>query len=250
MTAADTSQESGWRDGLLALADGSVFEGEVLGFDSEVDEAGRAEVASAALPAAGPLPAAGEVVFNTVMTGYQEVLTDPSYAGQIIAFTYPHIGNYGVAPDDNQSCRPFCRGLIVRELTERPSNWRAVETLSAFLRRHGLKAIAGVDTRRLTRQNPRRRRRPRRLRACRQSAGFVRRGGPGSGGSGRTTDRRTRPGGRGDLLEPLPVRRGPVRCGGVRLRDQEQYLAQPGRSGERDSGAGQHYRGRSAQHAS
>jgi carbamoyl-phosphate synthase small subunit len=152
MTAADTSQESGWRDGLLALADGSVFEGEVLGFDSEVDEAGGAEAASAALPAAGPLPAAGEVVFNTVMTGYQEVLTDPSYAGQIIAFTYPHIGNYGVAPDDNESRRPFCRGLIVRELTGRPSNWRAVETLSAFLRRHGLKAIAGVDTRRLTRQ--------------------------------------------------------------------------------------------------
>ncbi len=244
MTAADTSKESGWRDGLLVLADGSVFEGEVLGFDSEVDEAGQAEVASAALPAAG------EVVFNTVMTGYQEVLTDPSYAGQIIAFTYPHIGNYGVAPDDNESRRPFCRGLIVRELTERPSNWRAVETLSDFLRRHGLKAIAGVDTRRLTRQIPRRRRRPRRLRARRWSAGLVRRGGPGCGRSGRTTDGRTRPGGRGDLLEPLPVRRGTIRRGGVRLRDQEQYLAQPGRGGERDGGAGQHYRGRSAQSAS
>jgi carbamoyl-phosphate synthase small subunit len=86
------------------------------------------------------------------MAGYQEVLTDPSYAGQIIAFTYPHIGNYGAAPDDDESRRPFCRGLIVRELTGRPSNWRAAEGLPAFLQRHGLPAIAGIDTRRLTRQ--------------------------------------------------------------------------------------------------
>ena len=98
------------------------------------------------------MPAAGEVVFNTVMTGYQEVLTDPSYAGQMIAFTYPHIGNYGVAPDDDESRRPFCRGLIVRELTGTPSNWRAVEPLAAFLGRHQLKAVSGVDTRRLTRR--------------------------------------------------------------------------------------------------
>ncbi len=128
-----------WRDGLLALADGSVFEGEVLGFDL-----------NGSSPPAGP--AGGEVVFNTVMTGYQEVLTDPSYAGQTIVFTYPHIGNYGVAPDDDESRRPFCRGLIVRELTARPSNWRAVEPLAGFLSRHGLKAMAGADTRRLTRQ--------------------------------------------------------------------------------------------------
>jgi carbamoyl-phosphate synthase small subunit len=139
MTAAATWEESEWRDGLLALADGSLFEGEVLGFDAGTD-------------GPGAQPAGGEVVFNTVMTGYQEVLTDPSYAGQIIAFTYPHIGNYGVTPDDNESRRPFCRGLIVRELTGRPSNWRAVETLSAFLGRHGVKAMAGVDTRRLTRR--------------------------------------------------------------------------------------------------
>ncbi len=85
------------------------------------------------------------------MTGYQEVLTDPSYAGQVIVFTYPHIGNYGVAPDDDESAKPFCRGVIVRELTDRPSNWRAAETLAAFLHRHHLPAIAGVDTRRLTR---------------------------------------------------------------------------------------------------
>ena len=86
------------------------------------------------------------------MTGYQEVLTDPSYAGQMIAFTYPHIGNYGVAPDDDESRRPFCRGVIVRELTGRPSNWRAVEPLAGFLGRHGLQVISGVDTRRLTRE--------------------------------------------------------------------------------------------------
>jgi carbamoyl-phosphate synthase small subunit len=132
-----TVPEMAWREGLLALADGSVFEGEVLGFD--------------ALERGTPA-AAGEVVFNTVMTGYQEVLTDPSYAGQMIAFTYPHIGNYGVAPDDYESRRPFCRGVIVRELTGRPSNWRAVEPLAGFLRRHGLQVISGVDTRRLTRQ--------------------------------------------------------------------------------------------------
>jgi carbamoyl-phosphate synthase small subunit len=131
----ETWRPETWRDGLLVLADGSVFEGEVLDF------AGAPSV-----------PATGEVVFNTVMTGYQEVLTDPSYAGQVIAFTYPHIGNYGVAPGDDESRRPFCRGVIVRELTGRPSNWRAAETLAAFLRRHGLRLIAGVDTRRLTRQ--------------------------------------------------------------------------------------------------
>ena len=127
--------EGVWRDGLLALSDGSLFEGEVLGFGED-----------------SPGPAAGEVVFNTVMTGYQEVLTDPSYAGQMIAFTYPHIGNYGVAPDDDESRRPFCRGVVVRELTGQPSNWRSVETLAGFLTRHGLQVVAGVDTRRLTRQ--------------------------------------------------------------------------------------------------
>jgi carbamoyl-phosphate synthase small subunit len=135
---APVAPEAGWREGLLALADGSAFEGEVLGFDLD----GGKQTS----------PAAGEVVFNTVMTGYQEVLTDPSYAGQMIAFTYPHIGNYGVAPDDDESRRPFCRGLVVRELTARPSNWRAVEPLAGFLHRHGLKAVAGVDTRRLTRR--------------------------------------------------------------------------------------------------
>ena len=68
----------------------------------------------------------GELVFNTVLSGYQEVVTDPSYAGQVVAFTYPHIGNYGVSPLDDEASRPFCRGVVVRDLTERPSSWRAV----------------------------------------------------------------------------------------------------------------------------
>ncbi len=94
------------KEALLVLADGTVFEGEAIG----------------AAPEGGV--ATGEVVFNTVLAGYQEVITDPSYAGQVIAFTYPHIGNYGVNPLDAESRRPFCRGVIVRELTRRPSNWR------------------------------------------------------------------------------------------------------------------------------
>src|SRR5690606_28832537 len=94
---------------------------------------------------------AGEVVFNTVLTGYQEVVTDPSYAGQIITFTYPHIGNYGVTPADDESRHPFCRGVVVRDLARRASNWRATRTLAAFLEEHRVPAISGVDTRRLTR---------------------------------------------------------------------------------------------------
>jgi carbamoyl-phosphate synthase small subunit len=118
---------------LLVLADGTVFEGEA---------AGR-------LPAGGV--AAGELVFNTVMAGYQEVITDPSYAGQVVAFTYPHIGNYGTAPADDQSRRPWCRGVVVRDLAPQPSSWRSAEALDDYLRRLGVPAIAGVDTRRLTR---------------------------------------------------------------------------------------------------
>ena len=84
------------REAALVLADGSVFEGEAIGAESVTGIS------------------AGEVVFNTVLSGYQEVITDPSYAGQIISFTYPHIGNYGVTSLDNESSRPFCRGVIVR----------------------------------------------------------------------------------------------------------------------------------------
>ena len=120
-------------DALLVLADGTVFEGEAVG----------------ALPPGGATT--GEAVFNTVMSGYQEVITDPSYAGQVIAFTYPHIGNYGVTPDDDESARPFCRGVVVRDLARRPSNWRSIETLDGFLARHEVAGISAVDTRRLTR---------------------------------------------------------------------------------------------------
>jgi carbamoyl-phosphate synthase small subunit len=120
-------------DALLVLSDGAAFEGEAVGH----------------LPEDGV--AAGEVVFNTALSGYQEVLTDPSYAGQMITFTYPHIGNYGVNPDDVESRRPFCSGVLVRDLARRPSNWRATESLDAFLRRHHVPGIAGLDTRRLTR---------------------------------------------------------------------------------------------------
>jgi carbamoyl-phosphate synthase small subunit len=90
-------------------------------------------------------------VFNTVLSGYQEVISDPSYAGQIITFTAAHIGNYGVNDDDDEGRRPFCRGVIVRDLARRRSNWRASDDLDAYLRRHGVPGIAGVDTRRLTR---------------------------------------------------------------------------------------------------
>ncbi|HEV3225767.1 MAG TPA: glutamine-hydrolyzing carbamoyl-phosphate synthase small subunit [Acidimicrobiales bacterium] len=121
------------REAALVLADGTTFEGEAIGAD---------------VPGG---VSAGEVVFNTVLTGYQEVITDPSYAGQIITFTYPHIGNYGVNDHDRESRAPFCRGVIVRDLARRRSNWRSEGDLDAFLRDHGVAGIAGVDTRRLTR---------------------------------------------------------------------------------------------------
>jgi carbamoyl-phosphate synthase small subunit len=118
----------------LVLADGSVFEGEAAGWRHP-----------------GGITT-GEVVFNTVLAGYQEVLTDPSYAGQIVTFTYPHIGNYGVTDDDHESARPRCRGMIVRDLTTRPSNWRSGGSLADWLVHHEVPAIVGVDTRRLTRR--------------------------------------------------------------------------------------------------
>lgn len=117
----------------LVLADGSIFEGELVGAE----------------PSGGI--ASGEVVFNTAMSGYQEILTDPSYAGQIITFTYPHIGNYGVNKADYESRGTFARGVVLRSLARRHSNWRAEDHLEAFLTNHGLSAIGGIDTRRLTR---------------------------------------------------------------------------------------------------
>jgi carbamoyl-phosphate synthase small subunit len=116
---------------LLVTADGAVFAGEEAGASFPV--------------------ATGELVFNTAMSGYQEIITDPSYAGQVIAFTCTHIGNYGTNLEDDESARPHCQGVVVRDLTTVPSNWRSTEGLEAFLLRHGIPAITGVDTRRLTR---------------------------------------------------------------------------------------------------
>jgi carbamoyl-phosphate synthase small subunit len=95
--------------------------------------------------------ATGELVFNTAMSGYQEVITDPSYAGQVISFTSTHIGNYGTNAADDEALAPHCRGIVVCDLADVPSNWRATEGLEPFLRRHGVPAMTGVDTRRLTR---------------------------------------------------------------------------------------------------
>ncbi len=117
----------------LVLVDGTTFEGEAIGAEPTTGIAG------------------GEVVFNTVLAGYQEVITDPSYAGQVITFTAPHIGNYGVNLDDFEARRPFCRGVIVRELARRRSNQRSAADLDNLLRRYGVPGIAGIDTRRLTR---------------------------------------------------------------------------------------------------
>ena len=116
---------------ILALADGTVFEGYSFGAEGET---------------------AGEVVFNTSMTGYQEILTDPSYKGQIVTMTYPHIGNYGVNEADAESSRPHLSGLIVKELSQYPSNWRSQKSLDAYLRDCGIAGIQGIDTRALTRR--------------------------------------------------------------------------------------------------
>lgn len=115
---------------VLALEDGTLFEGEGFGAIGEV---------------------IGEIVFNTGMTGYQEVLTDPSYCGQVVIMTYPLIGNYGVNIDDIESSKPQVKGFIVREQCETPSNWRSIETLNDYLKRHNIIGIQGVDTRALTR---------------------------------------------------------------------------------------------------
>ncbi|WP_426699629.1 glutamine-hydrolyzing carbamoyl-phosphate synthase small subunit [Rhodanobacter sp. Col0626] len=115
---------------LLALEDGSVFHGRAAGASGDT---------------------VGEVVFNTAMTGYQEILTDPSYARQIVTLTYPHIGNTGVNAEDVESTAVHAAGLIVRDVPRRASNWRSTESLPDYLKRHGTVAIAGIDTRRLTR---------------------------------------------------------------------------------------------------
>jgi len=115
---------------VLALEDGSIFHGRSIGASGETT---------------------GEVVFNTAMTGYQEILTDPSYARQLVTLTYPHIGNTGCNPEDEESGQTMAAGLIVRDCPDLHSSWRARESLPDYLRRNGLVAIDGIDTRRLTR---------------------------------------------------------------------------------------------------
>ena len=116
---------------LLVLADGSCYRGYSFGAKGT---------------------AIGEVVFNTGMTGYQEVLTDPSYCGQIVTFTYPELGNTGVNPEDEESERPQVKGAIARNLARRPSNWRSTQSLSDYLAQHDIPGIYGIDTRALTRK--------------------------------------------------------------------------------------------------
>ncbi len=118
-------------DALLALEDGTVFEGRGFGARSQ---------------------RYGEVVFNTSLTGYQEVFTDPSYTGQVVVLTNPQIGNYGANDEDCESARPYIEGLVVREMSSIASNWRSEETADQFLARHGIPAIAEVDTRKLVRK--------------------------------------------------------------------------------------------------
>ncbi|ABF91170.1 carbamoyl-phosphate synthase, small subunit [Myxococcus xanthus DK 1622] len=115
---------------VLALADGTTFEGRAFGAVGET---------------------VGEVVFNTTMYGYQEVLTDPSYVGQIVTMSYPEIGNVGANPEDEEGSRVHAVGMVVRALSEQPSNWRAKESLDAYLKRNGVAGIEGIDTRRLVR---------------------------------------------------------------------------------------------------
>ena len=118
------------RFALLALEDGSLFEGEAIGISGQ---------------------AVGEVVFNTAMTGYQEILSDPSYARQIVTLTYPHIGNTGTNAEDMEAAKVWATGLVIRDLPRLVSNWRSELTIPEFLRKHKVVGIAGLDTRRLTR---------------------------------------------------------------------------------------------------
>jgi len=115
---------------VLVLEDGRTFHGASFGAEGETF---------------------GEIVFNTSMTGYQEILTDPSYAGQIVCMTYPMIGNYGVNAEDVESRRPWVEGFVVREASRIASNWRATETLDAFLKRNNIVGIEHIDTRALVR---------------------------------------------------------------------------------------------------
>jgi carbamoyl-phosphate synthase small subunit len=118
-------------EGIIGLEDGTIFRGKGFGFEGWV---------------------AAEMCFNTSMTGYEEILTDPSYKGQVVALTCPEIGNTGINPEDEESDKPQVSGLVVRRLSRRASNWRQRETLDVYLRRHKIPAVEGVDTRALTRK--------------------------------------------------------------------------------------------------
>ncbi len=115
----------------LALADGTVFEGVSFGASGE---------------------ATGEIVFNTSITGYQEILTDPSYQGQIVTMTFPEIGNVGINEEDLESHRPFAGGMVVKEYCDHPSSWRSEKSLACYMRQHGIVGIQGLDTRALVRR--------------------------------------------------------------------------------------------------
>src|SRR5210317_2055923 len=114
----------------LVLADGSIFYGHGFGATGTTE---------------------AELCFNTAMTGYQEIMTDPSYAGQVVTFTFPHIGNVGVNPEDDETGDPVAAGMVVKWMPTEPSNWRAIQPLDAWLSARGRIALGGVDTRRLTR---------------------------------------------------------------------------------------------------
>ena len=118
------------KEALLVLRDGRVFRGRALGAEGETH---------------------GEVIFNTAMSGYQEILTDPSYRGQIVTMTYPMIGNYGINEEDVESHKPWANGLIVKEASACPSSWRGRMCLDDYLKAHGLVGLQGIDTRALTR---------------------------------------------------------------------------------------------------
>src|SRR6202051_2853366 len=128
-TAAKPSPRPPDCNAALVLADGTVFWGRGIG---------------------APGQAVGEVCFNTAITGYQEILTDPSYAGQIITFTFPHIGNVGTNREDIETITPAARGLVIRSAITEPSNYRAIQPLDGWLKSYGIVGISGVDTRRLT----------------------------------------------------------------------------------------------------
>src|SRR5215471_18879073 len=115
---------------ILALEDGRIFRGKSFGAQREC---------------------AGEVVFNTSLTGYQEIFTDPSYAGQIVVLTNPHIGNYGTTPNDDESTKPYIEGLVTREFSPISSNWRSTQVADEYLERYGVPVIGDIDTRALVR---------------------------------------------------------------------------------------------------